>query len=283
MFMLSAVCDPDQEPATSVDNASPKGASLPSKVSNRATRTYDKALWIFNHATETHYAHEGKGAGDQIVLQGQKSCTANADCSGFISYLLLETAPEQYQSIAALQPTHRYPQAKTYAQFFQSLTTVNARNGWLGLKSYKDLRQGDLIAWEKPPAQDIASGKEILPAQEIPQALPAFPEKTGNSGHVMLAAGETSQPDVVNVDGRTVRFVSVPVLDCSSVDHFKPEELPPHTDQRHRDGLGMGIVRLIIDDNDNVIGYWEGTYSHESEKKLLRPSRTKMIGFARLE
>jgi hypothetical protein len=227
--------------------------------------TYEKAVWIFNHAIETHYLHEHEEAADQVVIDGAEKCTVDADCSGFVSYLLSQEAPKQYESIIALQPKRDYPQAKSYVRFFQSLSSDAPTGGWLGVKSYRDLRRGDIIAWAKPPAPEQAG------------------KRRGNTGHVMIASGPAGTPETTNVDGQPVRFVPVAVIDCSSVNHFRPEVLPPQTNQDHRDGLGMGTVRLIVDDNDNVIGYWEGTYSNESQVAIHHPTYSDLIAFARLE
>jgi hypothetical protein len=253
----------DQDVATAETTAA---ASAPiHKHTGLSFQFYEKALWIFKHAAETHYAHERKDASAQVVINGGESCSANTDCSGFISYLLLEMAPKHYENVVALQPNKEYPQAAAYAQFFQSLGTDAPQGGWLGLKSYKDLRRGDIIAWQKPPSPE-QPGK-----------------KKGNSGHVMIATGPAGEPEETRVDGKRVRFVPVTVLDSSSVDHFKPEFLPPHITQSHRDGLGIGVVRLIINNDDKVIGYWEGTYSNENQIALRHPSYSDVVGFARLE
>lgn len=227
--------------------------------------TYEKAIWVFNHATETHYLHEHEDAAQQVAIDGSEKCTVDADCSGFVSYLLSQTAPKQYESVLALQPSRDYPQAKSYARFFQSLSSDTPSGGWLGLKSYRALRRGDIIAWAKPPSPEQAG------------------KRRGNTGHVMIASGPAGTPETTNVDGQPVRFVPVAVIDCSSVNHFRPEVLPPQTSQDHRDGLGMGTVRLIVDDNDKVIGYWEGTYSNESQVNIHHPTYSDIIGFARLE
>ena len=42
------------------------------------------------------------------------------------------------------------------------------------------------------------------------------------------------------------------------------------------------MIRLILDEQNNVIGFWEGTFSHEKNKVIQGPSYTNKIAFARL-
>jgi hypothetical protein len=120
-----------------------------------------------------------------------------------------------------------------------------------------------MIAWEKPINPDAT--------------------KKGNTGHVMIVAEQPGAAEFDTVGDQKIRFVAVKVLDCSSVTHFTPETLPPHAQQQQRDGLGKGVVRLILDENSQPIGYWEGTFSNVSQKEIKHPTYTKDIGFARLE
>lgn len=223
--------------------------------SQRTANAFAKAHWIFDNAQTTHYKHN-KLTAEQQWQVGAGTCGMEADCSGFVSYVLHSVAPNQYENIHALQPDRPYPQSKTFAKFFNSLSNSAPTNGWIRVSSFSDLRRGDVIAWEKP--------------------LP--PGSRGNTGHVMFVAQRPGAVEMIN--GK--KFVPITVLDSSSVTHFPPETLPPHTHQRARDGLGKGVIRLLLDADNKPIGYWEGTYSAERKKQISEPTLSNNIGFGRL-
>jgi len=218
---------------------------------------YLLANQIFEGAQVVRYQHVHRPAEEQITAKQNDSCEAVNDCSGFVSYVLEKLAPKHYEQVLECEPRYPYPKAKTYATFFQGLTPGEAKDGWLRLSDYKQLRQGDIIAWRKRVDPD---------------------EKTKNTGHVMIVA---HRPGEVVVD-QNLRYLSVPVIDSSSMDHFPPEKLPPNAHQEHRDGVGKGMIRLILDPNNQVIGYWEGTYWGEGQKEIKHPSYTDAVAFARL-
>src|SRR5262249_29424634 len=136
-----------------------------------------------------------------------------------------------------------------------------ASDGWLGVKSVEGLKPGDLIAWESPKFEE---------------------HHKGNSGHVMMVAGEVGAIKSETVEGQAIRFVGVPVIDSSSVRHFPPEQLPPQAHQTGRDGVGKGVVRIILDERNRPIGYWEGTYWSEGDKPIRKPTMTDSVSFGRL-
>jgi hypothetical protein len=225
---------------------------------------YNRALDIFNKSNLVHYEHQGGDeASEQVVFKGDY-CEALCDCSGFVSYVLHAVTPMHYKSIKQFSTRTGHPLAKTYTRFFQSLSATEPKEGWIRIESYRDLRQGDLIAWEKAVN------------------APAGVKKKGNTGHVMIVESPASRARVLHRRGEAIRFVSIPVIDSSTVDHFPPEELPPLAHQNHRDGVGRGLIRLILDDNDRIIGYWEGTYWGEGGKNITKPSYTDSVSFARL-
>jgi hypothetical protein len=223
--------------------------------SQKAANAFSQAEWIFQNAQLTHYKHN-KLSADQQWQVGNGSCGMEADCSGFVSYVLYRVAPAQYESIRALQPDRPYPQAKIYASFFNSLSHSAPANGWIRIAKFSDLRRGDIIAWEK----------NVLPG------------KRGNTGHVMFVV---DKPEKIETIGSN-KFVSIQVLDSSSVVHFAPETLPPNTHQSVRDGLGKGVVRLLLDGDSKPIGYWEGSFSGEKHKAIDQPTLSDNIGFGRL-
>jgi len=225
---------------------------------------YRKALHIFNQAEVVHYEHHKAEATDQVVLSGD-TCQAECDCSGFVSYVVRAVAPHHFESIESFIANGSHPLAKTFVQFFATLSPTQVQGGWIKIMSYTELRQGDLIAWEKAA-----------------NANSAVQPKKGNTGHVMIVEAPATRPESMHRRDEVIRYVSVPVIDSSSVDHFPPEELPPRAHQLHRDGLGRGSIRLILNDEGQVVGYWEGTYWGEGDKKITRPSYTDSVSFARL-
>lgn len=249
----------EQSP-TKIAEASTGFSELGAREDSLDVRAYDFAERIFREAKVVQYQHLHEPAKEQVQEKnGQLVC--RNDCSGFISYVLDSVAPKHYRPIRERQPERGYPQAKTFAKFFHELSSDTPRDGWIGVPSYKDLRRGDIIAWEKPPSGN---------------------SHKGNSGHVMMVRDHPGNLERLLIDGRSLVLVSVPVLDSSSVYHFPPEELPPSAEQSHRDGVGKGDVKLVLDEQGKPVGYWEGTYWGEGQKEIRKPAFSEMIGFGRM-
>jgi hypothetical protein len=225
-----------------------------------AGKLYDNADSIFKTAKLVHYAHLHLPAEDQVNV---KDNIATTDCSGFISYLLQLTAPSHYQVVRAFSSRGFYPKAHTYASFFAQLDPLVSRNGWKQIQFFQDLQRGDLIAWKRGPSAEDHHGH-------------------GNSGHVMMVIDTPGAVEQITVDGVPIRYVKIHVLDSSSVRHFEPEQLPPLVNQQHRDGVGKGYIRLVVNDKNMPIGYWEGTFWGEGERHIYKPSYSPAIYFARL-
>lgn len=223
-------------------------------------RLYDNAELLFNQATIVHYRHVKKYPKYLIKYDDNHGCEIITDCSGFVSYLLYSLFPEHYKEINKVQHSGPYPLSKNYADFFSGLDAENPSDGWIRIKNYRELKKGDIIAWRKPGRIKPGDG----------------------TGHVMIVIETPSAISSETVKGETIRYLSIFVIDSSSIYHFKPEFYPPKTDQTHRDGLGKGYIKLILDEADNVIGYWEGTYSGEKQKKIKSPTFCKSIYFGRI-
>ena len=217
---------------------------------------------IFEQATDVHYEHKHRPAGEQIERSADGE-EARTDCSGFVSYIVHTIAKQHYAVVRSMQPAAPYPQAKTWARFFCSLSPGYPQNGWMRVPTYHDLRRGDLIAWTKAKTAEDHAGH-------------------GNTGHVMMVYGTPGAIQQDSLNGENIRYVNVPVIDASSVYHFPPEELPPQAHQQHRDGLGMGCVRILISQNGEPVGYWEGSYWGEGGKPIKEPHMSSEIGFARM-
>ena len=226
-------------------------------------RAFDLAETIFNNARVVQYVHDHGGAAVQVRELSDGGLESKNDCSGFISYVLDKVAPKHYDPIRRRQLERTHPQAKVFAHFFAELSTNEPRDGWVSVANYRELRRGDIIAWEKGPSTTDHAGK-------------------GNSGHVMMVCEAPLSAEPMTVASRVYRIVNVPVIDSSSVYHFPPEELPPSAGQSHRDGLGKGVIRLVVNEEDRAIGYWEGSYWGEGQKNITRPKLTDIIGFGRI-
>jgi putative intracellular protease/amidase len=223
-----------------------------SKLGRQALKVAETA---FDNASVVGYVHRNALASRQVVSQPDGSVEARTDCSGFMSYVVHSVAPKHYLAIRSLEPEKSYPQAKIWAQFFDSLDKNQPHDGWLAISNWKDLRPGDLIAWQE--------GK-ISPG--------------GNTGHVMMVRGTPGEIQ----QQKEFRYFEVPVIDSSSVYHFPPEHLPPKASQAHRNGLGTGNVRILLSDDNAPIGYWAGTYWGEGQKQINHPTFTKLVRFARM-
>jgi hypothetical protein len=249
--------------APCVDNASARtGHSAddvdPSSLGGKALSVAD---WVFDNTSENHYAHVHGKADKQVIIHEGK-VISNTDCSGFINNILKTAAPKHYEMVVKFNQGKR-PIAATYNDFFAGLDAARSKHGWQGINSVFDLLPGDLIAWKSPKYEEYHKG---------------------NSGHVMILA--LLPPTKVEgrlVAGKLTRFIELTVVDSSSVTHFPPEQLPQMAKQRKRDGVGKGVIRIILDKNDQPIGYWEGTFWNEGGKEIRKPTATTDVHFARLQ
>jgi cell wall-associated NlpC family hydrolase len=226
---------------------------------NLPKRALAKAQYIFDNTSHNSYAHTSGPADDQILDQNG-SVTSDTDCSGFVSFIIKTIARKHYEEIVSANNGKR-PKAGDYAEYFATLRAGQAQDGWLRLASLNDLQPGDLIAWESPRYEE---------------------QHKGNSGHVMIVASSPGQIASTQTESGTLRYIEIPVIDSSSVKHFPPEELPPLAHQDHRDGVGKGRVRLILDDSNRPIGYWEGTFWGEGGKEIRKPTMTEKVLCVRL-
>ncbi len=236
--------------------------SFAGQIVSPSERIFQRAQWVFNNAEQVRYKHHQVPAARQVKSFSNGRCEADTDCSGFVSYLLSEF-PRQYEAIRNLQPERNYPQAKVFMQFFNDLKSNTPTRGWLKVSQIAELRRGDFIAWKKPePADGI--------------------KRKSNSGHVAIVIDRQGPIEEIEINGKNIRYQSINVIDSSSVKHFQPEQLPPLSMMPHRDGVGKGVVRIILDDANRPIGYWEGTYWYEGNKEIRKPTFTESIAFARL-
>lgn len=247
----------EQHPAARpVEHATAKAASQPTSEAplNLGERALQLAESIFDRASVVKYVHRDARAADQIEIDTDGTVEARTDCSGFISYIVHAIAPRHYKAVRSREPGWPYPQAKIWARFFNTLDTTQPTDGWLAVTNWRDLRPGDIVAWEEGNPN------------------------SSNTGHVTMVVSKPTSVQEVN----GYKYIQIPVIDSSSVYHFAPEQLPPKAYQKHRNGLGMGGVRILLSDTGEPIGYWEGTYWGEGDEPVKGPTLSKMVRFGRM-
>lgn len=214
---------------------------------------YEKALWALEHSSKVHYRHNKNQPPDQITeSERDGSVLAAVDNTGFVSWVLYRTSPDRLWIVEKLQPGVECPDPANFARFLATLPSDKPTNGWAAVGSVYDLRRGDVIAWTNEKSA----------------------EKRKTTGHVMLVSDRPGAIEQATVAGRTLRFVSVRVIDSSPTAHFGPEVLPPLAEQKKRDGLGEGYVRLILNEQGLPVEHWDDPSSE--------PVRGSIIGFGRL-
>jgi hypothetical protein len=281
IFCLTGHAQTTTQSTATVESKSEKGTAEAGDV--LGAKIFSKADQVFDNATKNRYRHLHEKADEQVTFSDPSTCSAITDCSGFVSYLLNAEAPKQYETV--LQKTGRsHPRARDYATFITSLTPEKRENGWMRLTAFRDLRRGDIIAWARRVDPDATSKKapsgHILIVAEQPTIVSESTLQTSEAEVRLGNLKTVHDPDEVQVE--KFRYVTVSVIDSSSVKHFPPEKLPPKAGQKERDGVGKGSVRLILDSSDAVIGYWEGTYSGEHNREIKRPTYSDLIGMARV-
>jgi len=248
---------------------------------------FDVANDVFLKAKVVAYHHLPDLAGNQVRLV-DGDMVAQTDCSGFVSYVLNKSAPKHYEAVLEFarrryvqtqqsngaQPEEGkplYPEAKDYADFFGTLKAGSTTHGWTGVATVWDLRKGDIIAWGKNNWDGKGDSGHVAIVIEPPdqQLVEASVKETGADG--------------VEAES-TVQCVNLHVLDSSAVYHFPAEELPPRARpvQKHRDGLGKGYIRLVLDSGGAPVRYWEGLYQGDVKKEIKAPSISADIHFGRL-
>jgi len=289
VLMLASAAGALRHQGFDVDGAARANCdSTAAPFSRLANEAFALANEVFEKAGDVAYEHTPRPAAEQVLNTGGE-WVARTDCSGFVSYILNKAAPapqyaavmdyarrqyredQERQNRTPRKDRPYYPDAKEYADFFGTLSTQTAVNGWIGVATVWDLRRGDIIAW----AKENWDGK-------------------GNSGHVAIVVEPPAREFVEttalekNKDGIVhevkIRCIRIRVLDSSSVSHFDDEKLPPSVKprQQQRDGVGIGYIRLVLDSVGTPIRYWEGYYWGEGQKEIKAPSKSSDIHFGRL-
>ncbi len=172
---------------------------------------FQEAVHEFQTMTTTLYQHRTQ------VDRTAGSC--RYDCVGFVSYALLQAAPQARESAfqACGIAKGRIPTPGKYAAFFASLAE-KPQPGWQAIAKASDLRPGDVVAWEHITA-------------------------TSNGHAVVIASLPVAGPEgtwVVEVYDST----SSPHADDSRPTDSRAEVL---ASSGRRSGLGHGVMAFSAD------------------------------------
>lgn len=165
------------------------------QASQTAGNVYNHAGIIINNLGQTFYSYETANGNPNVSYnQATGKYIVDTDCSGWISYLLGGSAPNNYSGFYSFfvnymgnfkknnpgyQSGDKYPQAFVFAAGFKQLQTQpNAIPGFAAVTDLRTVQKGDIIAW---------CGTTFCNGQA----------SSGDTGHVMLAVGP-AQPVTVN-------------------------------------------------------------------------------------
>lgn len=144
------------------------------------------------------------------------------DCLGFVDHVLMNANPASYKEIGK----GVNPSIESYAAYFNKLSvTAPDSLGWIKVTHPADLQPGDICLWLRPTTLD--------------------------TGHMWIIAGDPK------INTKRGDEVVVRIFD-SSVPHSDDSR----TYGEFRNGLGSGILGMMVDGEGNPIGlYWEGGVS----------------------
>jgi hypothetical protein len=190
------------------------------RAATLAKETARNADWL--KASTSYYTHD--------TYMNETTGTRRTDCSGLVGYALRRVLKSAYDLVP--HPTSFKPLAKDYYNYFAgrpstASTTTNVR--WRRIKSVKDLKAGDVIAWLSPQVSE-------------------------NTGHVMVVRDTPKA-------GRAGRNEwLIPIVDSTST----PHAFNGAYDSRApgRDGVGRGTIGLKFDAAGAPVAYyWTGGQS----------------------
>jgi len=161
------------------------------------------------------------------------------DCVGFVAYALKQAAPQARASaFKALEIKRgRIPSPPKYVAFFQSLAKT-PQQGWQSVSKVKDLRPGDVVAWEYKT--ETSSGHAVI--------IAGVPVELGEGIWSVKVYDSTSSP---HADDSRPQDARTTVLATSG----------------KRSGLGHGMMAFSA---DRVSGALNGyRWSPKSKTKIV--------------
>lgn len=184
----------------------------------------------FREMKSTGYQHKTEVDG--------KAQSYRYDCVGFVAYALKQAAPQARTSaFKALEiAPGRIPSPPKYVAFFQILAKT-PQQGWQAVSKVKDLRPGDVVAWEYKTA--TSSGHAVI--------IASVPVDLGEGIWSVKVYDSTSSPHADDSRPQDVRA-----------------EVLPQTGKRS--GLGHGVMAFSADPATGAItGY---RWSPQSKTKI---------------
>ena len=168
-------------------------------------RVGNEAEHIVHTLRHTHYQHK-EGID---VATGTYDC----DCSGFVSFVLQQVAPEYFQIIPK-ESGWEIPRAFKYEEFFSSLSS-RAEKGWRAVPNLSQVHRGDIVAW----------------------SLPNHLRKEEDTGHVFVVAAAPTKLQA--------GLLAVRACDSSTVRHYYDSRA--QGDGAFHTGVGTGTIHFKVD------------------------------------
>lgn len=181
----------------------------------------EKLKDLISNLAETDYRHS-------IEIE-EEAGVVKTDCSGLAVYLLQATSPEHYDLIE-LSDNPR-ARAKDFYRFFSSLdedqsgSAGNDEEGsklWDSVNHMEEIKPGDIIVYEFK--------------DELKKAK-------GSTGHVMIAMSEAVKTESGDY--------AVRIADSTR----KPHADDTRSEREEQDGLGMGVMWFVSDEQGRPVGY----------------------------
>lgn len=258
--------------------------ATPAVYADAAGDTAALASQLADHVSETRYSHRGLAdAPNQPNIQrnGDGDYRAYTDCSGFVTYVLAQTAPKSLAHIRhlAAEPDGRkkWPQAFVFQQYFESLGNRHG-HGWKGITDLREVGAGDVVSW---CLDQHCAGAEDDDAQ------------AEDTGHIMIASGPAQTLDgharshlMETLDKRdahlppgTATVLALPVIDSSTLHHYND---PTRSKAAGQSGLGRGSIYVAIDTAGAPIGFeFPGGAFHYTRSKGGETVQTVHFGIGR--
>jgi hypothetical protein len=193
-------------PVPSFDGEPPRGATA------AARRTIEILARVEGNTRQTRYQHRTR--------IDERLGTYLWDCSGLTAWVVERASPRARRALASPRPV-----ARTFARTITRAPTARHRRGWQRIDHIRDVRPGDVFAWETPPG--FAS------------------RSTGHVGFVV------HRPLELDDDLWALR-----ILDSTSIAH------QDDTRPREHGGTGRGTMTFVVGDDGRATAYgWFGTRS----------------------
>ncbi len=190
-------------------------------IASAQTPLMREVLGIEEHVRETRYRHATHVDVDSGVYE--------FDCSGMVNWALRRSEPAAFRSLGRARPV-----AATYARTIARAPTDRSRRGWQRIDRWRDVRPGDVFAFERPDLEGTNRWLRLLLGERPP------------SGHTGIIVSE-------------MRSVAPGILEADIIDSTS---FPHANDARPwggEGGFGRGTMSFVIVDGA-LVGYgWLGS------------------------